>query len=106
MKKEPDESFEVLPEIKSRLKFQNHNLFKNFDRREKFDLVLIRNVLIYFTASDQEKVVSLINPKIAEDGTLIIGESESLTHINTNFKAIEPLVYQQKSSFIASLKAS
>lgn len=93
MRKTGTENYEVIPEIKSRLKFQQHNLFTSLKIKESFNLVLIRNVLIYFKGQDQEKVISLIEPRMASDGILIIGESESLTHINTNFKSIEPLVY-------------
>jgi len=105
MTKANGEIFQVTPEIKSRLKFHKHNLFHSLQHKERFDLVLIRNVLIYFKGPDQEKVLSLIAPKMAEDGVMIIGESESLTHINTNFKPIEPLVYKQSSAF-GGLKAS
>lgn len=99
------DSFEVIPEIKSRLRFQQHNLFQSLLQKEKFNLVLIRNVLIYFKGQDQEKVISLIGPKMADDGVMIIGESESLTHINTNFKSIEPLVYKS-SPAVSGLKVS
>lgn len=105
MTKAIGESFQVIPEIKSRLKFQQHNLFQTFQHHERFDLVLIRNVLIYFKAPDQEKVISQIGPKMAEDGVMIIGESESLTHINTSFKSIEPLIYKQNPA-ASGLKAS
>lgn len=88
-----DDSFEVIPEIKNRLRFQTHNLFLPSSMQQRFDLVLVRNVLIYFQAQDQEKVASLIEPKMAEDGILIIGESESLTHIKTKFKSVESLIY-------------
>ena len=86
--------YEVIPEIRSRLRFHQHNLFRPLVFSDKFDLVLIRNVLIYFKARDQEKVVSLIESRIAQDGIMIVGESESLTHLNTNYKALEPLVYR------------
>lgn len=99
------ESFQVTPEIKSRLKFQQHNLFQSLQHKGRFDLVLIRNVLIYFKGPDQEKVISLIAPKMADDGVMIIGESESLTHINTNFKSVEPLVYKPNPA-ASGLKAS
>lgn len=92
------EAYEVKPEIKSRIKFHQHNLFKPLSRPEKFDLVLIRNVLIYFKGPDQEKVISLIEPLLAEDGVLIIGESESLTYIKSNFKSTEPLIYRHREA--------
>lgn len=92
------ESFKASAEIKNRLRFQQHNLFHPFLHKDKFHLVLIRNVLIYFTSDDQERVISLIGPKLTDDGVMIIGESESLTHINTNFRSVEPLIYKKKVS--------
>lgn len=94
MKKLEDGSYQAVPEIKSRIRFSQHNLFKSLQSKDKFDLVLIRNVLIYFKPNDQEKVLSLIAPKLSEQGVLIIGESESLSHIQTSFKHQEPLVYR------------
>ena len=98
-------TFEVRAEIKGRLKFSQHNLFKPLVAKEKFDLVLLRNVLIYFKGPDQERVISLIEPRLAPDGTVIIGESESFTHIRTNFKAIEAFVYRQNTAPDAARKA-
>lgn len=68
-------TFQVHPEIKKRLKFQTHNLFHSFSSSEKFDLILLRNVLIYFKTDDQEKVLSLLASKLSADGILVIGES-------------------------------
>jgi chemotaxis protein methyltransferase CheR len=98
MSKCDGDSYEVIPKIKSRLRFHQHNLFQSLQLHDSYHLVLIRNVLIYFKGPDQEKVISLIGPKMAGDGVMIIGESETLTHINTNFKSVEPLIYRQKSA--------
>lgn len=106
MKKFDGDSFQVIPEIKKCLKFQQHNLFKPFCSEEKFSLVLVRNVLIYFTGVDQEKVISLIAPEMATNGVMIIGESESLAHINTNFRTVAPFVYKQNSLNPSGLVAS
>ncbi|MBK7889572.1 MAG: methyltransferase domain-containing protein [Bdellovibrionales bacterium] len=95
MKAANGDGFQVLPEIKSRLKFHEHNLFRPLSHKDDFDLVLVRNVLIYFTGEDQEKVLKLIEPKLKEDGALIIGESESLTHINTGYQPVQPLIYRK-----------
>jgi len=89
--------FQASSEIRSRLRFQTHNLFKSYSGKDRFDLVLIRNVLIYFKGPDQEKVLSLIALTLEKDGRLIIGESESLSHITTPFKHTEPLIYQLDS---------
>ncbi len=96
-------TFQVRSEIKSRVRFQQHNLFKPLATRGPFDLVLIRNVLIYFKPEDQEKVISLIEPKMKEDACLIIGESESLTHIKTTLLSEQPLVYK-KAAYLEKQK--
>lgn len=98
MREVEDGAYEVLPDIRSRLRFQQHNLFRSLALSDRFDLVLIRNVLIYFQPRDQERVVALVQPRMTEDGIMIVGESESLTHLNTHFKAVEPLVYRQNRS--------
>jgi chemotaxis protein methyltransferase CheR len=87
------EIYQALPEIRSHLRFRPHNLFKSYDNKDHFDLILIRNVLIYFKAEDQEKVLSNMSRALEDNGQIIIGESESLSHISTSFKHIEPLVY-------------
>lgn len=93
MKATANGHFQAISEIKSRIKFHQHNLFKAYPSTELFDLILVRNVLIYFTAPDQEKVLNLMASKLSPDGLLIIGESESLSHIKTPYKQLEPLVY-------------
>jgi chemotaxis protein methyltransferase CheR len=100
MKELADGVYEVADRIKSKVHFQKHNLFQAFLAQHKYDLVMLRNVLIYFTSEDQERVLSLIHPKLNENGFLIIGESESLTHINTAFSPEEPLVYKKKSNSV------
>lgn len=100
IRKLDDGNYLVIPEVRNRIKFHPHNLMKSLLLKEKFDLILIRNVLIYFSSVDQEKVISLIAPRMAEDGALIIGESESLNHITTQFKPIEPLIYRKNLELV------
>jgi len=86
---------QVHADIRLRLKFKTHNLFQTLAGAPKFDLILLRNVLIYFTPKDQEVVLRNVAANLAEDGVLIIGESESLTHIQTPFRLIHPLIYSK-----------
>ncbi|MBI5416379.1 protein-glutamate O-methyltransferase CheR, partial [Candidatus Poribacteria bacterium] len=43
-----------------------------------FDIILCRNVLIYFSQELQEKVLNQLSSSLAKNGYLILGESESL----------------------------
>lgn len=87
------EHFRAVSEIKNRIEFRPHNLFQKLTL-ENFDLILLRNVLIYFQGPDQEKVIANLQPILNADGLLVIGESESLTHIKTDFESVAPLIYK------------
>lgn len=97
MKSMGNDVYQLTPEARNRIRFLQHNLFKPLAINERFDLVLLRNVLIYFTGPDQETVLKMASPRLSDQGVLIIGESESLSHIQTDFQLSEPLVYKKVS---------
>lgn len=94
---------QVSNKIRGHIQFKSHNLFEKLSTQNKFDLVLLRNVLIYFTKEDQEKVLSHIKSCLSKDGILIIGESESLNNLNSDFQLISPLIYSCNPEHIQSL---
>ena len=86
--------FSVRPEIKSRITFRLHNMLKPLKSSGPFDVVLLRNILIYFTKEDQEKILENVQAQMRPEGTLIIGESETLKGLDCKFEAMAPLVYR------------
>ncbi len=84
--------FQIAPAIKTRLTFKQHNLQKRM-KASPFDVVFLRNVLIYFTPEDQSDFLGKIHEVMPPDGTLYIGESESLSRVKTDFDIVEPMVY-------------
>ncbi|MFK7893843.1 MAG: protein-glutamate O-methyltransferase CheR, partial [Granulosicoccus sp.] len=94
------DGYVVVPEIKKRLNFSHFNLFSTPPVTPKFDLVLVRNVLIYFTPGDQESVMSTVYKRLEANGVVIIGESESLNNLKTDFQAVAPTIYRPSSSAI------
>lgn len=91
-----NDTFKISDKVKQHLTFKPHNLFATAPNTNHFDLVLVRNVLIYFKANDQEKVLQNLERSLVNDGVLVIGESESLSHIKTDFEHLEPLIYRKK----------
>lgn len=89
-----DDAYHVHEKIRSHIQFRRHNLFEVLSGNETFDLVLLRNVLIYFTPADQEKVLAKVRLAIKPDGKLVIGESESLGQIQSSFSFVMPLIYE------------
>ena len=92
------EGFRVTPDISNRIRFKHHNLFKRLIPTGQFDIVLIRNVLIYFTHEDQEKAIANVERHMHPGATMIIGESETLSPLKTNFETTEPLVYHRANA--------
>lgn len=84
----------VQKKLKEKVSFFQHNLFEELRFDIKFDLVLLRNVLIYFVKEDQERVIEMVLRKMSKNGILIIGESESLSFLKTECSYIEPLIYK------------
>lgn len=92
------EGHSVDASLLSAIRFQSHDLFQPLRSADRFDIVFLRNVLIYFGAKDQEQVLSNITKSMQRGATLILGESESLNGLNTAFRFVEPLVYQESAA--------
>ncbi|MDX1805155.1 MAG: protein-glutamate O-methyltransferase CheR [Alcanivorax sp.] len=70
--------WEVKPEIRERLDFQQINLVQAWPDLPMFDLVLIRNVLIYFSEQTRQTVLARIRKQTRRDGYLLLGATENL----------------------------
>lgn len=82
--------YELDPEIRSRIDYRPLNLARPPFRGlppEPFDLVLLRNVLIYFRRPLQRRVVGEVARRLAPDGYLFLGASETLWQI---YEELEP----------------
>jgi len=82
------EMWQIAPEIRAKVRFQQLNLLADFSHLGVFDLVFCRNVLIYF---DQETKIGLLNrlrPLIARDGYLVLGASETVVGLADGFKTV------------------
>jgi len=90
--------FTVAPELRAHITFAEHNLYQRMARREAFDLVMLRNVLIYFETTDQERVLENVRRTLAPEGVLIVGESESLSRLCTGYQFEQPLIYRNQGA--------
>ena len=102
MKANDDGQFNVSPAIRARLRFKLHNLQERLKNTSPFDAVFLRNVLIYFTPEDQENILRNVRALMPPDGVLYIGESETLTRLNTDFEMEAPMVYRPASNSAGS----
>ena len=90
-----DGTFIIGPELKSRVSFQHANLTQNLTAIGSFDVIFLRNVMIYFDMEIKKKVVSAILRQLNPGGYLMIGHSESLNGVTDEVNAIAPSIYQK-----------
>jgi len=71
--------FKVKDEVKSSVKFQKLNLMSaNYPFKEsEFDVIFCRNVLIYFSNEDQNRILKNLFRYLKVGGTLYLGHSEN-----------------------------
>ena len=84
-------SFKIADEIKSRVEFKEHNLLKDTYPTD-CQMIVCRNVLIYFTEEAKEDVFRKFQKALPKGGVLFIGSTEQIM----NYKEIG---LDRKSSF-------
>jgi chemotaxis protein methyltransferase CheR len=77
-------NWRVKPILKKMIRFEELNLTKPFSFVSYVDVVLIRNVLIYFDAETRENILSRVTQVMQSDGFLLLGTSESIGKIGKN----------------------
>ena len=80
--------FQLREEVRQLVKFQHLNLYNRLDMRQfrNFDIILCRNVLIYFDNKSKIQVIADLYNSLTSGGFLLIGYSELLHGISTAFK--------------------
>lgn len=60
-----------------------------------FDVIFLRNVMIYFDKPTKQRLVSNIAQRLKSDGYLFVGHSENLLGIPTTLKSMQPSIYRK-----------
>lgn len=81
--------FVVKNELRQRIVFAKHNLLTD-PPFTKMDLVVCRNVLIYFNAEAQQRVLRRLQYALKPNSFLFLGSSESLGNLHADFLSIAP----------------
>jgi len=82
------EEWEIHPRIRAMCEFQCANLCASLPRLPVFDLVLLRNVLLYFSQEDRTAVFRDVHRQMAFDGYLLLGNAEQAEE-STNLFTVE-----------------
>ncbi|HWV16870.1 MAG TPA: CheR family methyltransferase [Cellvibrio sp.] len=79
--------------LRSKVNFSQINLNQKIPNVGEFDLIFLRNVMIYFDLDTKRQVVARILPHLKSGGYLFVSHSESLNGICDAIKIIAPSIY-------------
>jgi len=83
--------------LRDRIRFISHNLTQAPPRLELFDVIFLRNVMIYFDQNTKRQVIHRLLPLLRPGGYFLIGHSESLNGVTEELRAIAPAIYCKPS---------
>lgn len=90
--------WQIRPQIKSMVEFKELNLLERY-MFGKFDIVMCRNVLIYFSAELKKDILTRIHATLNPGGYLILGASESLNGLPHLYEMVQchpGIIYRKK----------
>ncbi|WP_417760864.1 CheR family methyltransferase [Shewanella sp.] len=86
-------TFKIARELRRHVSFRQANLQQLPDDLGQFDLVFLRNVMIYFDAASKERVIANVQRQMKPGSYLLIGHAESLNGIANQLTLIRPSIY-------------
>jgi chemotaxis protein methyltransferase CheR len=86
------------PALRARVNFVQHNLLHPWSGADEFDVIFLRNVLIYFDQPTRQRVLDHLCAALRRGGWLIIGHCESLSGLELPLQQLSPSVYQLASA--------
>ena len=90
-----DGTFLIERALRSRVQIQQINLNTTLPRLGDFDVIFLRNVMIYFDQPTKRQVVSRMLPLLRSGGYFLVSHSESLNGVTNALKLVSPSVYRK-----------
>lgn len=95
LKKVNEETFRIDDAVKRCVDFRQHNLLKD-PYPDRYDLIVCRNVLIYFTEEAKDEICRKFHTALKPEGFLFIGNSERIDRPEKMGYHMHQLFFYQK----------
>ncbi len=89
------------PDVVGMVKFQEVNLAVAWPALPRFDLVLLRNVMIYFDVETKKSILGRVGRLLRPDGYLLLGGAETTINLDDSYQRVEDM----KSGFYQRRRA-
>lgn len=91
-----DTTYQISDSVKQCVEFREHNLLKD-PYPSPMDLIVCRNVLIYFTEEAKTDIYKKFNAALRKDGILFVGSTEQIIQPQAlNFSTLKSFFYVRK----------
>ncbi|MEZ5291505.1 MAG: protein-glutamate O-methyltransferase CheR [Vicinamibacterales bacterium] len=81
--------WQLKPQVRERVKFDQLNLVKPWQSMPTFDIIMLRNVMIYFDVDAKRQILSRLDRQLAPDGYLFLGGAETTMGLTDAFKRMQ-----------------
>ncbi len=88
-------TFLIDPKLKRRIRFLSVNLNASLPQVGTFDVIFLRNVMIYFNTDTKRQVVERLLSVLKPGGYFIVSHSESLHGITERLKMVRSSIYRK-----------
>jgi chemotaxis protein methyltransferase CheR len=87
--------FMIDPALRRRVRFAHINLNEPLPDVGEFDVIFLRNVMIYFQTETKRQVVARLLTKLRPGGFFMVGHSESLNGLTQGLEMVAPSIYRK-----------
>jgi chemotaxis protein methyltransferase CheR len=75
----------ICAQLRDMVRFQQQNLLDDFAALGRFDVIFLRNVLIYFDHETKAEVLRRVGEVLVPDGYLLLGAAETVVGVSDHF---------------------
>lgn len=87
-------TYRVTDELRNNVVFKYHNLMDEIGFKKKFDLIVCRNVMIYFDDQTKFDLIERFYDATVDGGYLYIGHAENAPK-GIRYKTVQPAIYRK-----------
>ncbi|EGQ8138575.1 chemotaxis protein CheR [Vibrio cholerae] len=91
--KDQQGNMKIKQSLQRYIDFHQLNLIQEWPFKQKLDLILCRNVMIYFDRPTQEQLIERFHQQLKPGGVLMLGHSESVGRCSSLFHHLGHTVY-------------
>ncbi len=81
--------WQLKPAVRERVRFEPMNLVKSWPALPQFDIVMLRNVMIYFDIEAKKQILAKIRRQLKPDGYLFLGGAETTMGLSDAFQRMQ-----------------